>query len=45
MHYNAYAFSANGQATILQKKSGVTIGQRVQLSATDIAEVRAYYNC
>jgi hypothetical protein len=45
MHYGAYDFSSNQQPTITPKQSGVTIGQRVQLSATDIAEIRSYYNC
>jgi hypothetical protein len=45
MHYGAYDFSYNKQPTITPKQSGATIGQREKLSATDIAEIRAYYNC
>ena len=45
MHYGAYAFSRNQQPTISPNQDGVTIGQRDKLSAIDIAEIRAYYNC
>jgi hypothetical protein len=45
MHYGVYAFSINQQPTIIPKQSGATIGQREKLSAIDIAEIRAYYNC
>ncbi len=45
MHYGPTAFSINGQPTIIPKQSGVTIGQREQLSSTDIAEIRNYYSC
>jgi len=45
MHYGANSFSSNGQPTITTKQSGVTIGQRDKLSATDIAEIRAFYSC
>ncbi|HST84829.1 MAG TPA: Dot/Icm T4SS effector Zinc-dependent metalloprotease LegP [Kineosporiaceae bacterium] len=43
MHYGAYAFSKNGQPTIVPKQSGVTIGQRNGLSAGDIAAVHHIY--
>lgn len=42
MHYGAFAFSANGQATI-ETLNGDPIGQRNGLSANDIAAVRALY--
>lgn len=45
MHYPQIAFSSNQKPTIVPKKSGVTIGQRDALSANDIAEVRALYQC
>lgn len=45
MHYGQYSFSRNNGATIVPKKSGVTIGQRDQLSSIDIAEIRSYYSC
>lgn len=43
MHYTAYAFSKNGQPTIIPLEEGVIIGQRKQLSAKDIAAVNAMY--
>ncbi|MGC1209223.1 MAG: M12 family metallopeptidase [Ornithinimicrobium sp.] len=43
MHYPAGAFSKNGQPTIVQLKSGPTIGQRTALSVGDIAAVHAMY--
>ena len=43
MHYTAYAFSKNGQPTIIPLEEGVVIGQRKQLSAKDIAAVNAMY--
>lgn len=48
MHYSAYAFSANGQPTIVPTTSGVTIGQRDGLSSKDIDGARLLYcgsNC
>ena len=45
MHYDAYRLSSNGQPTITPKQSGVTIGQRHNMSAIDIQEVRLFYNC
>lgn len=36
MHYGAYAFSANGEATIVSLR-GLPIGQRDGLSATDVS--------
>ncbi|MEO5982934.1 MAG: M12 family metallopeptidase [Pedococcus sp.] len=43
MHYPAGAFSKNGLPTIVQLRSGPTIGQRSELSAGDIAAVHAMY--
>ena len=43
MHYTAYAFSKNGQPTIIPREEGVLIGQRKQLSTKDIAAVNAMY--
>lgn len=40
MHYPAYAFSSNYKPTIVKKKAGPAIGQRKQLSVTDIRQVR-----
>lgn len=40
MHYPRDAFSADGQDTIVPKQQGVQIGQRVKLSAGDIASVQ-----
>ena len=46
MHYGPYAFSSNGKKTIvpIQNPSAV-IGQRDNLSAKDIAELNALYDC
>lgn len=43
MHYPAYAFSKNGQKTIIPLVEGVEIGQRKQLSEKDIAAINAMY--
>ena len=43
MHYGTYAFSVNGFPTI-EPLQNVTIGQS-NISATDILEVRVFYNC
>ena len=45
MHYASNAFSVNGRPTITPRRSSVVIGQREQLSLTDITEIRAYYGC
>lgn len=47
MHYGAYDFSANQQATIEPKDSAYKqlIGQRVGLSEKDIARINKMYNC
>jgi hypothetical protein len=43
MHYPTYAFSTNGQPTIVPLKSGVPIGQRNSLSSEDIEAVNLMY--
>lgn len=43
MHYPKDAFSQNGGDTIVPKQVGATIGQRVGLSAGDIAAVKQLY--
>ncbi|CAF3759357.1 unnamed protein product, partial [Rotaria sordida] len=45
MHYGSTAFSINDSPTIEPIQSGVTIGQRNNLSAIDIQAVRLFYNC
>lgn len=46
MHYDAYAFSANGLPTIVPRKnSTATLGQRVGMSSIDVLEVQRYYGC
>lgn len=43
MHYGAYAFSKNGEKTIISLVDGVEIGQRNQLSPKDIAALEHMY--
>lgn len=45
MHYETRAFSINGNATIIALRPNTKIGQRYKLSATDIQEIRTFYNC
>ncbi|XP_023701310.2 hatching enzyme 1.2 isoform X2 [Paramormyrops kingsleyae] len=45
MHYGSYAFSANGQPTIVVKKKGAVIGQRKGLSDLDVQRLRKLYGC
>jgi hypothetical protein len=40
MHYGRFAFTGNGQATIQTIPAGIPIGQRLALSAGDIAGVK-----
>lgn len=43
MHYGPYAFSKNGQQTIIPLVDGVEIGQRNRLSEKDIAAINTMY--
>ncbi|KAM3966693.1 uncharacterized protein ACR2FA_012234 [Aphomia sociella] len=43
LHYSRRAFSANGQDTIVPKKSGADIGQRVGLSDKDTQKLNKMY--
>jgi hypothetical protein len=45
MHYPRDAFSINGLPTIEPLQPNVSIGQRYNMSAIDIQEVRLFYNC
>ena len=45
MHYPMYAFSRNGQPTLRPRVVGVTIGNRNDLSVTDITRIQHYYGC
>lgn len=43
MHYGEYAFSKNGEKTIIPIQDDVAIGQRDKLSAKDIAVINTMY--
>ena len=43
MHYSAYAFSKNGEKTIIALDENVEIGQRNHLSNKDIAAINSMY--
>ncbi|CAF1451474.1 unnamed protein product [Adineta ricciae] len=45
MHYGRYVFSSNDLPTIEPLQANVIIGQRNNMSSTDILEVRLLYNC
>ena len=48
MHYDSYAFSMNGQPSMVPKQTGVTLKpgyQKTYLTKTDIGEIRALYGC
>lgn len=45
MHYGPLAFSKNGLPTIIPKKEGVEIGQRIGLSRKDIEKINRMYWC
>ena len=45
MHYGKDYFSSNGLATILPKDPSAPIGQRNNLSPTDMVELNKYFQC
>ncbi|XP_050737057.1 zinc metalloproteinase nas-13-like [Eriocheir sinensis] len=45
MHYSAYAFSANGEKTIVTLDPNAVIGQRDDLSQVDLNKLMNMYNC
>merc|ERR550519_549641 len=45
MHYSAYAFSANGEKTIVTTDPNASIGQRNGLSDTDLGKLMNMYKC
>lgn len=47
MHYSEYAYSKNGEKTIIPLKdlNGATLGQRNHLSKKDILKVNRLYDC
>lgn len=46
MHYGAYDFSKNGEATITAlHEGGENMGQRLALSETDVAKINILYKC
>jgi len=46
MHYDGYAFSSNGRATIVDKRTGRAVKvQRRGFSQSDIDQVNKLYNC
>ncbi|XP_065357943.1 seminal metalloprotease 1-like [Calliphora vicina] len=46
MHYGPIAFSKNGEKTIVPlKESNAVMGQRLELSDTDIKKLNKMYNC
>jgi len=44
MHYDSYAFSNNGQPTLLAK-DGSGVGSNGQLTGNDVAKLHRMYNC
>ena len=45
MHYGRYAFSANGQQTIVPKDPNAQIGNKPNLSPQDIMKIKNMYKC
>ncbi|XP_055373692.1 hatching enzyme 1.2-like [Condylostylus longicornis] len=45
MHYSAYAFSSNGQPTIIPKQKVSVMGQRNGFSEYDVMKINLMYKC
>ncbi|XP_065576370.1 zinc metalloproteinase nas-7-like [Artemia franciscana] len=45
MHYSEYAFSNNGEPTIVSKPEGIPLGNNEGLTDVDAAKINAMYNC
>ncbi|XP_065560955.1 zinc metalloproteinase nas-7-like [Artemia franciscana] len=45
MHYSEYAFSNNGEPTIVSKPEGIPLGNDEGLTDVDAAKINAMYNC
>ena len=45
MHYGPYAFSNNGQPTIIPNQNGVSIGNKNEFSAEDLIQLKLKYRC
>ncbi|EAT33221.1 AAEL014516-PA [Aedes aegypti] len=45
LHYPRVSFSIDGSATIIPKVAGVTIGQRKEMSTSDITKLNRMYHC
>ncbi|KAK2718961.1 hypothetical protein QYM36_006092 [Artemia franciscana] len=45
MHYSEYAFSNNGEPTIVSKPEGTPLGNDEGLTDVDAAKINAMYNC
>ncbi|GJQ74699.1 hypothetical protein Trydic_g21550 [Trypoxylus dichotomus] len=43
MHYSAYAFSSNGERTIVPRVANVEIGNRIEMSETDVYKINQMY--
>ena len=45
MHYDRWAYTRNGESTMIPKKTDATIGESRSLSLTDTQEIRQFYGC